>query len=55
MLKPDQELLVNWKIEESVEIKQWTWEVESSAALIFITIFVVTLGLLIGCIHLQLH
>lgn len=55
MLKPDQELVVNWEMEESVEIKQWTWEVKNSAALIFITIFVVTLGLLIGCIHLQLH
>lgn len=55
MLKPDQELVVNWEMEESVEIKQWTWEVKNSAALIFITIFVVTLGLLIGCVHLQLH
>lgn len=51
-LKPGRELVVAWKMEE---FKQRTWEVESSAAWIFITIFVVILGLLIGRSHVQLH
>lgn len=54
VLKPDQEL-VNWEMEQSVGVKQQAREVEKSAALIFLTIFVVTLGLLIGFTPLQLH
>lgn len=42
-------------MEQSVVIKQQVREVENSAALIFLTIFVVTLGLLIGFTPLQLH
>lgn len=51
-LKLAREFPVAWKMEE---FKQWTWEVESSATWILITIFVVVLGLLIGCSHVQLH
>lgn len=54
VLKPDQEL-VNWEMEQSVVTKQQAREVENSAALIFLTIFVVALGLLIGFTPLQLH
>lgn len=42
-------------MEQSVGIKQQAREVDNSAALIFLTIFVVILGLLFGFTPLQPH